>query len=235
MAEPELLKALSDNDWEIVHKAVEELGKRGTQASHKPLVDMAVARAGAKDPPGRRGVPEIRRGVAGAEAVARRLKGDDLWNAADALAEIGEAGGVKQLERMLKQKDPQRRIVAVHALGSMRDAVDIERWTKMLGDGDLRVRAAVMNALVSMGKKAALAPLRDQLKNRISRRSWNDARARGSGGCWRRLRAATRNWGRNPARRCWGWPAPATVTRGLRGCSGASANRARPSGPSTPT
>ena len=40
--EAALLKALKDSDWEIVHRAADELGKRGTDAAVGALVELAV-------------------------------------------------------------------------------------------------------------------------------------------------------------------------------------------------
>ena len=41
-AEARLIGALKDNDWEVIHRAIEALAKRGGAASVKPLANLAV-------------------------------------------------------------------------------------------------------------------------------------------------------------------------------------------------
>ena len=164
MDEPALLKALGDSDWEIVHRAVDELGKRGGRDSVDALVDMAV----------RGPLRRIRLAAArvlrkldaegASERIARRMKGDDVMNAAAALGILGKQGGEKQLVRMLKQKDPLRRRAAVYALAGQKDPERIETWTEMLADGNVLVRVAAVDALVATGNKRAVASLRARLK-----------------------------------------------------------------------
>ena len=165
-AETLLLRALQDNDWEVVHRAAEALGKRGGKASVAPLVDLCI-----KGP-----VRRIRRAAAqslrtvnarqGAELVAKRMKGPSLFAAAEALAMLGDTGGSRLLARMLKQKDIARRVAAVRALGSVRDPGHLEIWRKLLTGDAVLVQAAVLDALVGAGRRNGLSLMRDGLKAR---------------------------------------------------------------------
>ncbi len=164
-AETLLIAALKDNDWEVVHRAVEALATRGGAPSVKPLARMAV------DGPVRRirfaAAASLLKvdAVEGAALVARRLKGPTLFNAAEALAQLGNTTGARQVEKMLRHKDPEKRRAAVRALGSERKLDRLDLWTKLLRDRDLRVRVAAIEALVLTADIYAVRPLTDALKD----------------------------------------------------------------------
>jgi len=165
-AEALLLSALQDNDWEVVHRAADALGKRGGPDSVSALVDLSI-----KGP-----VRRIRLAAAqslkqvgaeqGAELIANRMKGPSLFPAAEALAVLGHTGGSKLLVRMLKQKDVARRVAAVRALGAERNPEHIEIWRKLLKGDTILVQAAVLDVLVLAGRRGGLSLMRDGLKAR---------------------------------------------------------------------
>ncbi|MHC4549731.1 MAG: HEAT repeat domain-containing protein [Planctomycetota bacterium] len=158
-----LQKAVKDKDWEVVHRAVEALGERGSRRSTPLLIGIAVhgpirkirlaaaASLKALD-------PEVAAG-----GLARRLKGETVVRAAEALAVIGHPAAAKELERVVKKPDPAGRIAALRALGALADEQRIKFFARYLKDPDIRVRAAAVDALVGVGRVSAVGPLRDGL------------------------------------------------------------------------
>jgi len=165
--EEDLLKATRDADWEVVHKAVDELGVRGTEASLDALCELAV------NGPIRR----IRRAAAqavahlgseaGAASIAKRLRGETTAKAAEALEVIAHPSTAKALERVAKLKEGEGRVQAVRALGALGEAGRIGEFAELLSDVDVLVRAAAVDALVRTKDGAAIAPLRDALKGKV--------------------------------------------------------------------
>jgi HEAT repeat protein len=166
-AEARLIGALKDNDWEVIHRAIEALAKRGGAASVKPLANLAVTGP----------VRRIRLAAAlslkavdveeGAILVTKRLKGKTLFAASEALAVLGDTRGAKQVERMLRNKDSQKRVAAVRALGAEGKLGRIELWTGLLKDPDLRVHVEAIRALTITGDEFALRALVDGLKTTV--------------------------------------------------------------------
>ncbi len=165
-AEELLRKATRDRDWEVVHRAVEALGVRGTPDTAEFLADFAIsgptqsirlsAAASAK---------KLHAPTASA-VVLRRLKGDEAVRAAQALAVLADPAAGKDLERLAKKKGKgteQERIAALDALGALGDPARIPFFTEYLKDEDLAVRAAAVRALAASKDTAAVAPLRDGL------------------------------------------------------------------------
>jgi len=160
-----LLRALADDDWEVVHRAAEALAKRGGEPSIVPLARLAV------DGP----IVRIRLSAAeslkainateGARLIARRLKKATFFEAARALSVLGDTSGAKQIERMLKNKAPEKRAAAVRALAAERKLEHIKLWTEMIRDPDVTVQVEAIRALVLTGDQYALRPLVDALKN----------------------------------------------------------------------
>lgn len=164
--EEDLLKATRDPDWEVVHKAVDELGARGSEASLDALCDLAVSGP----------IRRIRRAAAqavafvgsekGAAAIARKLRGETAARAAEALEIVAHPSTAKALERLAKQKEGEGRVQAVRALGALGEAARIGEFAELLNDPDVLVRAAAVDALVRTREGAAIAPLRDALKGK---------------------------------------------------------------------
>ncbi len=161
-----LRKATRDRDWEVVHRAVEALGVRGARETADFLADFAItgptrsirlaAAASAR---------KLDAGVAAA-ALARRLKGDEIVRAAEALAVLADPAGAKDLERVARKKGRDselERIAALDALGALRDPARIPFFTECLKDENLSVRATAVKALAATKDTAAIAPLRDGL------------------------------------------------------------------------
>jgi len=167
----ELLKrAMRDRDWEVVHRAVEALGVRGTRETADLLADFAItgptrsirlaAAASAR---------KLDSGAAAA-ALARRLKGDETVRAAEALAVVADPSAAKDLERVAKKKGKDvdlERIAALDALGALSDAGRILFFTEYLKDENLMVRAAAVKALAATRDTGAIAPLRDGLNEAV--------------------------------------------------------------------
>jgi HEAT repeat protein len=161
-----LLKALKDRDWEVVHRAVEALGVRGTKAALDEVLTFAVdgptrairlaAAASAK---------RLDAAAAGA-ALAKRLKGNDSVPAAEALAIVADPEAAKELERLAKKKGKdvgRERIAALDALGALGDPARIPFFVEYLKDEDYGVRAAAVRALASTKDAGAIGPLREGL------------------------------------------------------------------------
>ncbi|MEM8885997.1 MAG: HEAT repeat domain-containing protein [Planctomycetota bacterium] len=164
-AETLLLEALDDDDWEVVHRAVEALAKRGTAASIDPLIKVALGgpvrriRFAAADSLKAIDAPEATR------RLEKKLKSRTLFPAAEALFILGQAEAGKALRRMLKHKKPDFRIAAVRAISAGGSTKHIELWTKMLKDSDLRVRIAAIRALARIPDEYVLRALLDGFKN----------------------------------------------------------------------
>jgi HEAT repeat protein len=165
-AEELLRKALRDRDWEVVHRAVEALGVRGTPDTAEFLADFAISgptrviRHSAAESAKKLHVPTA------CAAVLRRLKGDEAVRAAEALAILADPASAKDLERLAKKKGKGTelaRIAALDALGALADPARIAFFTEYLEDEDLSVRAAAVRALAATKDTSAIAPLRDGL------------------------------------------------------------------------
>lgn len=161
-----LRKAARDRDWEVVHRAVEALGVRGSPDTVDFLADFAItgptrsirlsAAASAKN----------LHAPSASATLLRRLKGDEAVRAAEALAVVADPAAAKDLERLAKKKGKgteQARIAALDALGALGDPARIPFFTEYLKDEDLSVQAAAVRALAAAKDTAAIAPLRDGL------------------------------------------------------------------------
>ena len=163
-AEALLLGVLDDSDWEVMHRAAEALAKRGAEASVIPLAKLAVDGPTARI---RLVAAESLKAIdreEGALLISKRLKSATYFAATRALAVLGHTAGAKQVERMLKNKDPEKRVAAVRALAAERNVDRIPLWTKMLTDPDVRVHVEAIQALVLTRDQYALRPLVDALK-----------------------------------------------------------------------
>jgi HEAT repeat protein len=164
---PALLeKAARDRDWEVVHRAVEALGVRGTLDSIDLLVDLAVTGPTRSIRRAAAASAKKLQGEVAATAVARRLKGDEAVRAADALAVLAEPVAAKDLERLAKKKGKGAEIerrAALEALGALADRTRIPFFAEYLEDEDIGVRAAAVGALAATKDTAAIAPLREGL------------------------------------------------------------------------
>ncbi|MHC4971501.1 MAG: HEAT repeat domain-containing protein [Planctomycetota bacterium] len=164
-AEELLHKATKDKDWEVVHRAVDALAVRGTKKSTRLLLDVAV----------RGPTRKVRRAAAlalekidpevAAAALARKLKGETVIRAAEALELIAEPVAGDALEKVVKRADSPARAHALLALGALRDEKRIKFFGGYLKDADIEVRAAAAEALARVGRSRAIGPLRAGLSD----------------------------------------------------------------------
>lgn len=162
-AEKLLLDALNDPDWEVVHRAAEALAVRGTAASIEPLAKLAI----------RGPIRRIRLAAAASAAkidrktatsmLTGRLRGQTALAAADAFAAIPDPAAAGALKKLLKNRDDAVRAAAVAALGALADPANVETFAELLEDEDIRARAAACQALVRVGTRQAMTPLRASL------------------------------------------------------------------------
>ncbi len=162
-AEELLQKALKDRDWEVVHRAVEALAERGSKASTRLLLDVAVTGP----------IRKVRRAAAlalrkidpqaAAASLAKKLRGETVIRAAEALELVAEPAAGDALEKVVKRADSPARAHALLALGALKDEQRIKFFGKYLKDPDISVRAAAAEALTRVGKAKAIAPLRQGL------------------------------------------------------------------------
>jgi HEAT repeat protein len=166
-AEALLIEALGDDDWEVVHRAVEALGERGSSKAVTELVAMAI-----KGP-----VRKIRLAAAGslkkldaaaaAEALARRMKTKDVIAVAEALEILAQPESADLFMKLAKDrgKDATKRLYGMRGLAALGRAEDMELLVKAFKDPDFRVRAAAVAGLAATGEPGAASPLREGLKD----------------------------------------------------------------------
>jgi len=165
-AEELLLKALKDRDWEVIHRAAEALGTRGSPQSVDELVDLAVSGPVRRIRLAAAASAARLDAAAAAERLSRKLRGDDLIPAAEALAVVAHPWASKDLERIVKRKDKKAgpaRVAALRALGALGEPGRIQDFAELLTDEDVDVAAAAVEALVRTKDSAAIVPLRDGL------------------------------------------------------------------------
>jgi HEAT repeat protein len=162
-AEQLLLKALDDDDWEVVEWAGVRLGSVGGPKSIKPLVELAL------EGPTRR----IRRLAAQSlgtidrqdafDRVAKKLSGKSVLEACAALAVLGEGADVgrssRTLEKLLGADEPGVPAAAAEALlvsaGDRRD----ETLTLLLEHELPSVQARALDAVAARPQTRDLGPL----------------------------------------------------------------------------
>ena len=164
-AEALLQKALKDHDWEVLHRAVDALAVRGTGNSTGLLLGIAI-----KGP-----TRKIRRAAAlalnridpqaAALSLAKKLKGETVIRAAEALEVLAEPSAGQALERVVKKPDSVARVHALLALGALGDEQRIPFLGGYLKDEDIQVRAAAAEALARVGRSRAIGPLREGLSD----------------------------------------------------------------------
>lgn len=162
-AEALLQKALRDRDWEVLHRAVDALATRGSKDSTRLLIDVAVSGPIRKV---RRAAAVALRRIdpqAAAAALARKLKGDTVIQAAEALELVADPAAADALEKVVKRPDSPARAHALLALGALREEQRIRFLGEYLKDPDIQVRAAAAEALARVGRAKAIAPLRQGL------------------------------------------------------------------------
>lgn len=97
------------------------------------------------------------------EAIAAQLNSPDpdiCWQAANALARIGQfAGRTQDLIRLLGSSQPLVRAHAARALGVARERAAVEPLIKLLSDDDQRVAASAIVSLGMIGDERATGPL----------------------------------------------------------------------------
>jgi len=124
-AEALLQKAAKDRDWEVIHRAVEALATRGSKESTGLLLQIAI-----KGP-----VRKIRLAAAAAlqrldpeaagASLAKKLRGETVIRAAEALEVIAAPSAGQALEKVIKRPGSPARIHALLALGALRDETRI--------------------------------------------------------------------------------------------------------------
>lgn len=143
-----LLKALKDDDWEVVERAARALGRHGGKAAVDPLVKLAL-----EGP-----VARIRHAAAralaavdaeeGAKKLAKKVSGRSALRAVEAIAFVGsEDDPPRALDKLLKEDEEATRALAARAsvLG-WRDGRDA-RVAELLEEGGVAAQAAVLDAL----------------------------------------------------------------------------------------
>ena len=149
-AEQLLLKALSDDDWEVVLRAAEGLGRVGGKKAVAPLTSLAW------DGPVRcvrRAAAQSLAGIdaeAGRKGIAKKLGGDTAPRAADAygLVSRGAEGGrpAAGLAKLLKSKETLPRAAAARALVLATKEGRAERLGELLHSDYAAVVAAALEA-----------------------------------------------------------------------------------------
>jgi HEAT repeat protein len=164
-AEALLQTALKDRDWEVLHRAVDALAVRGTGKSASLLLGVAI-----KGP-----TRKIRLAAAlalnridpqaAALSLAKKLKGETVIRAAEALEVLAEPSAGQALEKVVKKPDSVARVHALLALGALGDEQRIPFLARYLKDEDIQVRAAAAEALARVGRSRAIGPLREGLSD----------------------------------------------------------------------
>ncbi|MDZ5812603.1 HEAT repeat domain-containing protein [Halorubrum sp. AD140] len=148
-----LRAATDDDDAQVRGAAVDALDELGQEALEQLLSELT--------------------GTSGSEAewvtarkFARALTADRpelRMAAANALAHLDDASGLRHLVEALDDGDSRVRLRACQACGTFADPRSVPALTKRLDDDDPRVRRAAANALGNVGTDRALAPLLDLL------------------------------------------------------------------------
>jgi len=163
-AEKLLLKALKDEDWEVVERAAAALGTVGAGASLAPLAQLALAGP----------CERLRRSAAeslaaldadeGLDAIARKLAGRDALWACAAFARVAPAASEvrapKSLSKLLRDDDGRLRAAAARALVAAARADRSQVLEGLLRSEHVAVRAAALEAAARdprPGQEAALA------------------------------------------------------------------------------
>lgn len=179
-AEKLLLKALKDDDWEVLQIAAEALGKIEARKAFDPLVDLAL-----EGPV--RGVRRVaaeslaRLDAAGAyQKLAHKLSGDLAVPACEALGSLASAldgkAALKPLEKVLEGKEAGARGAAARTLVLLAGGERRKRLEELLADEDLAVQAFALEGAVAAADPATAEllfrrlgqdPLDDVLERRI--------------------------------------------------------------------
>jgi len=165
-AEELLLPALQDRDWEVQVAAAQALGARGGPGATDALVDLAV------NGPARRvrlaAAAALKRTApaAAAASIARKLRGETLLVAGDALEVLADPAAAEELEKLLKRRNADQQWVALRGLGALRQPMRTREFAAFLMDDDVRVRTAAVEALALCGDVGAAGYLREALKER---------------------------------------------------------------------
>jgi HEAT repeat protein len=146
-----LLSALEDEDGEVVESALAALGERGGAASVAPLVDLAL---GARIRRIRLAAVSTLARVDRAAAVrglAKKASGPAGLAAIEGLSRLAagldDDGAAKALEKALRSKEPETREAAARGVLALPAATRLERVRQLLGDEDVVVVCATIDAL----------------------------------------------------------------------------------------
>jgi HEAT repeat protein len=166
-AEKLLLKALKDDDWEIVAIAASELGELASKKALYALLELAL-----EGPTRglRRSAAEALRAIdapaAGAE-LSRKLSGAHAEAACEALASLAPAldGTVKTapLQKLVQGKESAPRAAAAHALVTLAGEARAAELAALLAHEDLAVRALALEGAGAAADPATLAALLELL------------------------------------------------------------------------
>ncbi len=185
-AEKLLLKALKDDDWEVVETAAAGLGAQGTKKALEPLVELALE--GPVRGVRRTAAESLARldAVLAGEKLAKKLSGDLAARAAEALASLAPAADGKvelgALEKATDGRDAAARPAAARALVALAGEARPKRLEELLEHEDFAVRAFALE-----GAAAAADPRtaelvtgllgRDVLDDLLERRARDALRA----------------------------------------------------------
>ncbi len=97
--------------------------------------------------------------IAAYVADARRLDGGVKYEAARALASIGDAGDGAMLKQFLEDAEPQVRMAACDAVAALKVAALKAEVTARLGDEAWQVQTAAIEAVAALRPQAAVQPL----------------------------------------------------------------------------
>ncbi len=131
-----LVKALSDEVWEV------------RQAAKEALINLGEAT-----------LPELEAVLKGSDGDVRRWCGETI-------CAIGGPATYDMLRNLLRDPDdPRLRIAAAEALGMTRETFTMEVLLRALKDDSWEVRQVALKGLGRLGDKEALKPIRKVLAN----------------------------------------------------------------------
>ena len=181
IAIPELIQALSDQDYYVRRKAAEALGKLGSKAAILALIKAMSDKNG-----------DMRReaakalGKLGGEAAILALiqvlsdkNGDVRREAAKALRELGSEAAIPTLIQALSDQDYYVRRIAAEALGKLGSKAAIPALIQALSDQDYYVRGETVKALRELGGEVAIPDLIQALSDQDYYVRWEIAAALG--------------------------------------------------------
>jgi HEAT repeat protein len=188
---PELIKALTDEDWSVRHnaaKALRDQAKNLSGTSHASVLEMFSEAMQSGEWFVRWAVAEALAWVGNPAAVpvlCQALK-DDNWMvrvaASRALLEIGDGAAVPSLVEALDDKHSRVRQVAAEVLGLLGHVSALDGLLRHLHDSEPLVRRAAAEALGAIGDSRANSDLLSALDDHDAQVRWTVTEALGKVG-----------------------------------------------------